>query len=115
MKQHQLDYTNTFNALTESLVRDFAIDSQLKGWVSKWRLRTSSESYSTMRAVNPAVIPRNHNIEMILAEYEQTAQSVSLDEFMKVIKAPYKYEEQFAAWYQPPKEGDCNYQTFCGT
>ncbi|WP_370317819.1 YdiU family protein [Pseudoalteromonas sp.] len=115
MKQHQLDYTNTFNALTESLVKDFVIDSNLKGWVSKWRLRTSAESYNTMRAVNPAVIPRNHNIEMILAEYEKTGSSSSINEFLKVIQKPYEYEEEFAAWYQPPKEGDCNYQTFCGT
>ena len=115
MKQHQLDYTNTFNALTESLVKDFVIDSSLKEWVSKWRLRTSAESYNTMRAVNPAVIPRNHNIEMILAEYEKAGSSSSINEFLKVIQKPYEYEEEFAAWYQPPKEGDCNYQTFCGT
>lgn len=115
MKQHKLDYTNTFNALTESLRTDFSLPGSLKEWLCKWQLRTSGESYGVMRAVNPAVIPRNHNIEMILTEYEQTGTSSSIGELLKVLENPYSYEERLAAWYQPPHDGDSHYQTFCGT
>jgi uncharacterized protein YdiU (UPF0061 family) len=68
-----------------------------------------------MRAVNPAVIPRNHNIEMILAEYEQTGSSSSINEFLEVISKPYTYCTKHQRWYEPPNDGDKNYQTFCGT
>ena len=68
-----------------------------------------------MRAVNPAVIPRNHNIEMILAEYEKTGCSSMLNGFLSVLSKPYVYDQQFESWYEPPENGDANYQTFCGT
>ncbi len=115
MKQHQLDYTNTFNALTESLLADFTIPSNLKGWCKKWRVRVSNESYSVMRAVNPAVIPRNHNIELILAEYEEKGFSSQASLFLEVLSKPYAYDPCYKEWYQPPKNDDFNYQTYCGT
>jgi uncharacterized protein YdiU (UPF0061 family) len=115
MQQNNLDYTNTFNALTESLLADFALPDSIKGWAAKWRVRTSAESYDIMRAVNPAVIPRNHNIEMILAEYEKTGCSSMLNGFLSVLSKPYVYDQQFESWYEPPENGDANYQTFCGT
>jgi len=115
MKQHQLDYTNTFNALTESLVSDFTVDCRLKGWVLKWKLRTTAESYSVMRAVNPAVIPRNHNIESIIAEFEKAGSSLLLNDFLEVISEPYTYFKEHQSWYELPSDGDKNYQTFCGT
>ncbi|NHH90021.1 protein adenylyltransferase SelO family protein [Pseudoalteromonas sp. MB47] len=115
MKQHQLDYTNTFNALTESLLADFAIPTSLKEWHKKWNVRISSKSYETMRAVNPAVIPRNHTIERILAEYEQTGTSSSINDFLALISRPYAYCKEHQRWYEPPNDGDKNYQTFCGT
>ena len=115
MKQHQLDYTNTFNALTESLLADFAIPTSLKEWHKKWNVRTSSKSYETMRAVNPAVIPRNHTIEMILAEYEASGESSLKDAFLEAFNDPYVYDVRQFEWLQAPKDYDKNYQTFCGT
>ncbi|MCF7501146.1 protein adenylyltransferase SelO family protein [Pseudoalteromonas sp. L1] len=115
MKQHKLDYTNTFNLLTESLQSPVTIPANIKEWYKKWFLRTSTQSYKTMRAVNPAVIPRNHNIEMIIGEYENSGKSASLEAFLKVISNPYIYKAENTHWYEPPKEGDANYQTFCGT
>ena len=115
MKQHQLDYTNTFNALTESLLADFAIPTSLKEWHKKWNVRISSKSYETMRAVNPAVIPRNHTIEMILAEYEASGESSLKDAFLEAFNDPYVYDERQFEWLQAPKDYDKNYQTFCGT
>lgn len=115
MKQHQLDYTNTFNGLTESLIQDFNITPYLKGWFSKWKLRTSAESYTIMRAVNPAVIPRNHNIEKVITEFERTGDSLTLNDFFKVLSKPYVFSKELESWYEIPNDGDKNYQTFCGT
>ena len=91
------------------------IDSSLKEWVLRWRVRICAESYSTMRAVNPAVIPRNHNIEQIIAEFEKIGDSLLLSDFFEAISKPYTYSKEHQRWYEPPNDGDKNYQTFCGT
>jgi uncharacterized protein YdiU (UPF0061 family) len=68
-----------------------------------------------MRAVNPAVIPRNHTIETILAEYEASGESSLKDAFLEAFNDPYVYDERHFEWLQAPKDYDKNYQTFCGT
>ncbi|WP_404341454.1 YdiU family protein [Pseudoalteromonas mariniglutinosa] len=115
MKQHQLDYTNTFNALTESLNNQLTIPAELQAWSIKWMARVDESSYRIMRAVNPVFIPRNHNIEIFINEYEKFGQSEHLNKFLRVLKKPYDFSAQVSEWCQPPADNDRNYQTFCGT
>ena len=42
-----------------------------------------------MRAANPRVIPRNHVIEEIIAQYNATGSSELLQRFIKVAGSPY--------------------------
>ena len=67
MQQQQLDYTLTFDLLTRSLVCDKALaeaEGQLGDWIAKWRpLVDLSCAQTSMRKMNPVIIPRNHIVE----------------------------------------------------
>ena len=114
LKQHQLDYTNTFNALTESLNGQAQIPSALVSWAQQWQTRTNEHSYNIMRQANPSVIPRNHIIEDIITQYTTHGDSELLSRFSKVMSSPYTSHAQ-ATEFQTPPEDDKNYRTFCGT
>jgi uncharacterized protein YdiU (UPF0061 family) len=115
LKTHQLDYTNTFDSLTESLQGQTAIPSDLAGWSIKWLARTNTQSYQLMRQANPRLIPRNHIVESIIQQYESTGESSMLDEYLTALRSPYQLLASPAFWYSPPVDMDTNYQTFCGT
>jgi len=115
MKTHKLDYTNSFDALTESLQGSVAIPSELAAWSIKWLTRTNIDSYPTMRQANPRLIPRNHIIETILRDYERDGESSLIIDYLTALKSPYYTEANNVFWYSPPVDGDHNYQTFCGT
>ena len=114
LKEHQLDYTNTFDALTESLTGGVSIPVVLVQWAGKWQKRTDDRSYTVMRAANPRVIPRNHVIEKILSEYNKTGSSELLHEFMQVMHTPYENTDKLAKFQDAPSS-DKEYYTFCGT
>ncbi|MBH0072336.1 YdiU family protein [Pseudoalteromonas sp. NZS127] len=114
LKEHQLDYTNTFDALTESLTGVMSIPEALVQWACKWQKCTDDRSYIVMRAANPRVIPRNHVIEKILSEYNKAGSSELLHEFMQVMHTPYKNTDKLAKFQDAPSS-DKEYYTFCGT
>ncbi|MGO2129652.1 MAG: protein adenylyltransferase SelO [Pseudoalteromonas prydzensis] len=115
LKTHKLDYTNTFDTLTESLQGSVTIASDLAAWSIKWLTRTNAHSYQIMRQANPRMIPRNHIIETILRDYERDGASSMLIDYLAALKSPYYTMANNAFWYSPPVDGDHNYQTFCGT
>jgi uncharacterized protein YdiU (UPF0061 family) len=114
LKDHQLDYTNTFDALTESLKYKATVPDVLAQWAIKWHHRTDENSYQTMRQANPRAIPRNHIIEKIITEYNEFGSSDVLNRFTKVINNPYLASEELLEFQVVP-ESDNGYRTFCGT
>ena len=114
LKDNQLDYTNTFDALTESLKEETVIPESLIEWRAKWVSLTDDNSYEVMRAANPRVIPRNHVIEEIITQYNATGSSELLQRFIKVAGSPYSDSEKLSEFQTSPIN-DNDYQTFCGT
>lgn len=114
LKEHQLDYTNTFDALTESLNNETLLPEELYEWAKKWRNRTNNGSYDMMRLSNPRVIPRNHIIEEILSDYNNSGKSELLTRFIKAASAPYS-TSQYIREFQKVPRNNTGYKTFCGT
>ena len=114
LKDNQLDYTNTFDALTESLKGEKSVPESLIEWRARWVSLTDDNSYEVMRAANPRVIPRNHVIEEIIAQYNATGSSELLQRFIKIASNPYSNSEELSEFCSPPTN-DNDYQTFCGT
>ncbi len=112
-QEHKLDYTNTFDALTESL-KGGKVPDELTQWAQLWQKRCDENSYNLMRAANPRVIPRNHIVEEILAQYNQHGESELLSDFLAVMGNPYDKTANLARFQKTGKD-DKGYQTFCGT
>ncbi|MFY8327962.1 protein adenylyltransferase SelO [Pseudoalteromonas sp. ZZD1] len=113
LKDQKLDYTNTFDAITESLQGNAEIPTTLIPWSKLWLQRTNSKSYEIMRKNNPKLIPRNHIIENILNDFVQSGQSATLSEYLKALQQPYQ-EQAIKTRYTEAKD-DAHYKTFCGT
>jgi uncharacterized protein YdiU (UPF0061 family) len=124
MQTQKLDYTQTFIDLTLSLALD--VDSKplkktLGDWFNKWENRLNNSScslqaaQSLMNQNNPIVIPRNHHVEAILKSCEENGDTRAADDFLAVLRSPYKELTNTKQYQSMPSDGDAGYHTFCGT
>jgi len=124
LEDRQLDYTITFNTLTQSLSSEQAnnkIRNTAGDWYSRWlnRIDESNEDktdvQNRMQQVNPVVIPRNHHVENIINTCIQTGSAEAAIEFIDVLKSPYAETITTGLFQDAPTNGDRGYKTFCGT
>jgi uncharacterized protein YdiU (UPF0061 family) len=129
MHAGRADFTLTFRRLCdaaadmrggEDLLALFGETSAIEGWLARWRARLQRETASpsaraaAMRAVNPALIPRNHRIEEAIA-------SAVADDFAPferlhaALARPFDDDAAFADLAAPPAPHERVTQTFCGT
>ena len=122
MEKSRADFTNTFHDLSseELPAVEPYLDSDFRVWHSRWQLRLdrdgrpNTSAHAAMRAVNPAVIPRNHRVEEALLAAEDRDDLSVLHRLLVVLGSPYEVGAGLAH-YQDPSPNDCNYRTFCGT
>ena len=132
MAQNKADFTLTFRGLcnavagpeADAAVRCLFTDpAAYDSWAEVWRLRLAEESAVTvqermavMRAVNPAVIPRNHLVEQAISAAVIDRDFGPFDELNALLARPYEdapvAQAQYAA---PPRPDQIVRQTFCGT
>jgi len=127
MGESNADITNGFRALCDALVgsdagflAEFGDSRAAPEWLRRWRLRLQQEPIeadlrsSRMRRVNPAVIPRNHRVESVLAAaLEQDLGP--LDKLLQVLASPWDDDAGNLPYRSPPKPHEVVHQTFCGT
>lgn len=124
LKERNMDYTIIFDLLTKSLLSE-AVTSQVKNeleesfdlWQKRLREQHASpqEVQDLMGQHNPVVIPRNHHVEAAVQECEQNGEVALAENFLQVLRSPYKELAGTSQYQDPPRDGDANYQTFCGT
>ncbi len=122
MESFSADYTNTFNDLLDNniLNKKQYKDLRFKEWIYRWRSRLKEEcipnnkSLALMKKNNPYVIPRNHNIEMIINEANKK-NYIPLYELNDVLKNPYKRNKISKKYTLKPNEDEKVLKTFCGT
>ncbi len=130
MHRGRADFTLTFRALCEAAesgegdagVRALFVEPQLyDSWAQHWRARLAREAAeprvraAAMRAVNPAFIPRNHQIERVIAAATEGADFGPFEELSAVLSQPYRNQARFACYACAPKPEERVLQTFCGT
>jgi serine/tyrosine/threonine adenylyltransferase len=124
LKDRHLDYTVTFDLLTKSLMSQDAasrMNAELGECFDLWQKRLSEQGASPrevqalMRRHNPVVIPRNHHVEAVIKESEETGTAESAKKFLEVLRSPYEERVQTPEYQDPPTDGDEKYKTFCGT
>ncbi len=98
----------------------FEMGAGIEPWLQRWRNRLERERgddptrRARMEAVNPAIIPRNHRIEEVIAAAEagDLAPFHTLDE---ALRRPFDPAPAHRHLMAPPGPGEEVRQTFCGT
>ena len=122
MQRQGADFTNTFRALTSGRLRNDSstVDSDLASWHRRWEARRerqpqpAGEALALMRRHNPAVIPRNHNVEAVLAAANTSQDYSAMHRLLDVLATPYDHERDASA-FSEPGSSQLPYRTFCGT
>lgn len=117
MAAGRADFTRTFRGLADGSARaEFDDPAAFDGWAEGWRGRIASESDSQelMRRSNPALIPRNHQIErMILAA--AAGDMAPFERLSDALAAPFEESARSADLALAPRPHEIVARTFCGT
>jgi uncharacterized protein YdiU (UPF0061 family) len=107
------DWTLTFRRLADPatlrpLFDDF---TAMEAWLPRWRARAGDDAAKRVAAANPAVIPRNHQVEAALTA--ATAGDLApLNALLAAVQQPFVEAEAFML---PAPTGFGHYVTYCGT
>lgn len=127
----QLDYTQSFRRLAESLLEpprqttgcstDPFDSPAMQQWQQSWRNRIAAsghspqESRQIMLTTNPAVHPRNHRVEQALTEASESGDYRTFQRLLAAVSSPFTAAPETLAWLAPPPDNSPRYRTFCGT
>lgn len=122
MEKYALDYTNTFRDLASGLnIQKPMLDvPEFIAWHSLWHRRLLNQdgnldcAIRLMRKNNPAVIPRNHQVEAALDAAESGDFTV-LEMLLEVLSEPFNDNPMHADFRMPPVPSKTPYKTYCGT
>ena len=131
MHANHADFTLTFRALSQlkakssehdDVIRNlFEEPAQFDEWVVKWRTRLMLESRNdeqrqlSMQAVNPAYIPRNHQIEAAIRAAEDNDDYSVFNKLHEVLQNPFVLQPGKESYQRPPAPEEIVHRTFCGT
>jgi uncharacterized protein YdiU (UPF0061 family) len=121
MQRCHADFTSTFRRLCTAAMREGEDAGLEPQWIERWRLRLAREPQAaakratSMRSVNPYVIPRNHRIEAAIVAAVDRGDYAPFEELARVLSRPYEELPAFAAYAEPPLPAERVMQTFCGT
>jgi serine/tyrosine/threonine adenylyltransferase len=112
------DFTLVFHRLAGAAAGDttglaplFPDFAAMAAWLPRWRARLAPDGPARMARVNPAVIPRNHQVEEALA----AATEGELGPFRALLAAITRPFEENEAYMLPAPSGFGDYVTYCGT
>lgn len=117
MEGQGADWTLTFRRLAAAVTDDgavlplFADPAPMRAWLVRWRLRLEEGSEARLNAANPAVIPRNHQVEEALA----AVTGGDMEPFQALLEAVVEPFVEREAFMSPAPSWFGRYVTFCGT
>lgn len=122
MQQHRADFTNTFRQLIggERPQGQPYDNDDFADWHARWLARLArnpqghAQAWPLMRQHNPAVIPRNHQVEKALQAAEDGDISV-IESLLAALANPYDDRHRDDPYVQPPQDDEVVCATFCGT
>ena len=125
MQGNKVDFTMAFRYLADAAagreepVRAlFAEPSAYDRWSEHWQARLTRDSLEpsargqAMRRANPAFIPRNHRVEEALNAAVKRDDYAPFSTLLQILARPFDDQPEFAAFAEPPPEGQERYRTF---
>ncbi|MDP5360439.1 MAG: YdiU family protein [Paracoccaceae bacterium] len=116
MAKDGADFSNTFAHLGTDKARDQFLDrAGFDAWAMRWNLRKAANAAEIMGKANPQIIPRNHQIEAVIAA-GRTGDMAPFHTLLAAVTAPYApLTEATAPFARAPSKGEAVTRTFCGT
>jgi uncharacterized protein YdiU (UPF0061 family) len=125
LESNKLDFTRSFRNIVTLLDPQgpqnlFPLTEEFQSFRKDWTKEINQNFPSKERAIeslysiNPLLIPRNHQIELVIQEAYQG----NFDRFHRMqsaIQAPFKSIQLSEEFVQAPLESEKVYETFCGT
>ena len=128
MAENQVDFTLFFRRLSGVLagndepVRSLFINpTAFDRWAQQWRARLSQDNLApqarqiAMDGVNPAFIPRNHQVEAMIVAAAERNDFGPFDELLTLLSQPFEDQPGFERYAAPPQPHERVTATFCGT
>ena len=128
MTGNQVDFTLFFRALGQAALGEdeparslFVDPTAFDAWASEWRRRLRREEQDPdsrrlgMERVNPAFIPRNHQVEAMIAAAVDRTDLAPFRRMLDVLSRPYEDQPAAEDLAQPPLPHERVEATFCGT
>ncbi|SEO89662.1 protein adenylyltransferase SelO [Propionispora vibrioides] len=123
LHKQQADYTNTFLDLTFDTRQDAKLwaDPEFTRWHEAWRARLARQQETPeavrqqMKCHNPALIPRNHQVEAALDSAVRLGDYQVMERLLRALARPYEHRPEQACYAELPQPSAQPYRTFCGT
>jgi uncharacterized protein YdiU (UPF0061 family) len=130
MHHGHADFTNTFRALADAalgqeqeadFLAQFDEPTAAGNWLAHWRERLDyggrppKAVRETMRAINPAFIPRNHRVETALDAATARGNLAPFHRLLRVLQRPFDDHPGETELTLPPRDDERVLATFCGT
>ncbi len=122
MAEQRADFTLTFRGLCDAAEGDdrvrgqFADPAGFDAWAEGWRAALAgSTPAASMRALNPAFIPRNHMVEEALTAAVAQGDMAPFERLVQVLARPFEEQPDAPRHAQPPRAEERVLATFCGT
>ena len=136
MASNEADFTRTFrllcdavsdsnsasnNSATKAVADLFRTPGDFHAWSLRWHTRLAQEPdaalgrTAAMKAVNPAVIPRNHFVQAVIDAAVQHQDFGPFTALVEATSSPYVDRAETEAYRVPATPEQCVLQTFCGT
>ncbi|WP_253445181.1 YdiU family protein [Halomonas sp. Y3] len=128
MEAGRADFTLAFRRLSEAVEEDapallerFESDGALRAWLPRWRERLAREAAGAgeiaarMNAVNPLYIPRNHQVERMIAAAAEQDDFGPFEALREVLADPFTEQPGREAYAEPAPATEKVFRTFCGT
>jgi len=107
------DFTNSFRAMAQDSPADHITNrADFDAWCPAWRDRIGADAVEIMNTANPAIIPRNHRIEQMIAA-AVSGDMAPFERLNQALQTPFADRDDDLV--HPPTQSEIVPATFCGT
>ena len=114
-EKEKLDFTLAFRKLPELYSNQtdfFPQTTELSVFTEQWKAH--DPDVEKLNAVNPLIIPRNHQVERVIQSCYQ-GNDEPFFQMLEARKKPFEQNEAVAEFVMPPQENEIVRHTYCGT
>lgn len=128
MQVERIDFTKGFRLLSSAVRGDaeplralFNGSADFADWFDRWNVRrarenqTSDECVRRMDAVNPVIIPRNHQVEAMIEAAVHDGDFAPFHALLAAVTHPFENRPEWREYSEPAPASFGPFTTFCGT